>query len=41
MISGSNEKLLQELEYNLLKPDSHSMWISKLLSYTLEELNAI
>ena len=24
MISGSNEQLQQELEYTLLKPDSHS-----------------
>ena len=24
MISGSNEQLLQELEYTLLKPDCHS-----------------
>ena len=32
MISGSNEQLQQELEYNLLKPDCHSYWISKLPS---------
>ena len=30
MISGSNEQLLQELEYTLLKPDCHSWWISKM-----------
>ena len=29
MISGSNEQLLQQLEYTLLKPDCHSSWISK------------
>ena len=29
MISGSNEQLQQQLEYTLLKPDSHSWWISK------------
>ena len=32
MISGSNEQLLQELEYTLLKPDCHSWWISKMKS---------
>ena len=32
MISGSNEQLLQELEYTLLKPDCHSWWISKMQS---------
>ena len=31
MISGSNEQLQQELEYNLLKPDCHS-WSSKMQS---------
>ena len=31
-ISGSNEQLLQELEYILLKPDCHSWWISKMQS---------
>ena len=41
MISGSNEQLLQELEYTLLKPDCHSWWISKLQSATLEERYAI
>ena len=41
MISGSNEQLLQELEYTLLKPDYHSWWISKMLSDTLEEQYAI
>ena len=30
MISGSNEQLQQELEYNLLKPDCYSWWISKM-----------
>ena len=30
MISGSNEQLQQQLEYTLLKPDSHSWWISKM-----------
>ena len=40
MISGSNEQLQQELEYTLLKPDCHSLWISKMQSGredTLEE----
>ena len=40
MISGSNEQLQQQLEYNLLKPDCHSWGISKMLSGredTLEE----
>ena len=44
MISGSNEQLLQELEYTLLKPDCHSWWISKMQSGredTLEERYAI
>ena len=44
MISGSNEQLPQQLEYNLLKPDCHSWWISKLQSgreETLEEQYAI
>ena len=39
-ISGSNEQLQQELKYNLLKPDYHSWWISKMQSRredTLEE----
>ena len=30
MISGSNKQLQQELKYTLLKPDSHSWWISKM-----------
>ena len=30
MISGSNEPLQQQLEYTLLKPDYHSLWISKM-----------
>ena len=44
MISGSNEKLSQELEYTLLNPDCHSWWISKMQSEredTLEEQYAI
>ena len=44
MISGSNEQLLQELEYTLLKPDCHSWWISKMQpgrEDTLEEQYAI
>ena len=32
MISGLNEQLQQQLEYTLLKPDSHSWWISKMQS---------
>ena len=32
MISGSNEQLQQQLEYTILKPDSHSWWISKMQS---------
>ena len=44
MISGSNEQLQQQLEYTLLKPDSHSWGISKMQSGhedTLEERYAI
>ena len=44
MISRSNEQLQLELEYTLLKPDSHSRWISKMQSGredTLEERYAI
>ena len=44
MISDSNEQLLQELEYTLIKPDCHSWWISKMQSGregTLEERYAI
>ena len=44
MISGSNQQLLQGLEYPLLKPDFHSWWISKMQSGredTLEERYAI
>ena len=44
MIPRSNEQLQQELEYNLLKPDCHSWWISKMQSGredTLEEQYAI
>ena len=37
MISGLNEQLQQQLDYNLLKPDCHSWWISKMQSETLEE----
>ena len=43
-ILGSNEHLLQQLEYTLLKPDCHSWWISKMQSEredTLEERYAI
>ena len=32
MISGLNVQLQQQLEYTLLKPDSHSWWISKMQS---------
>ena len=44
MISDSNEQLLQQLDYTLLKPDCHSWWISKIQSGhedTLEERYAI
>ena len=44
MVSDSNEQLLQELEYTLLKPDCHSWWFSKMKSGredTLEERYAI
>ena len=41
MISGSNEPLQQQLEYTLLKPDCHSLSISKMQSDTLEEQYAI
>ena len=44
MISGLKEQLQPELEYTLLKPDSHSWWISKMQSGrqdTLEEWYAI
>ena len=41
MISGSKEQLQQELEYTLLKLDSHSWWISKMQSDTWEERYAI
>ena len=37
MISGSNEQLQQQLEYNLLKPDCNSWWISKMQSGCEEE----
>ena len=32
IISGSNEQQQQELEYTLLKPDSHRWWFSKMQS---------
>ena len=32
MISASNEKLQQQLEYTLLKPNCHIWWISKMQS---------
>ena len=41
MISGSNQRLQQQLEYILLKPDCHIWWISKMQSGTLEERYAI
>ena len=44
MISGSNEQLLQQLEYTRLKPDCHSWGISKMQSGhedTLDERYAI
>ena len=41
MISGLNEQLQQQLEYNLLKPDFHSWWISKTQSGREEERYAI
>ena len=41
MISGSNKRLQQQLEYTLLKPDCHSWWISKMQSGNFEERYAI
>ena len=44
IISASNEQLLQELEYTLLKTDCHCWWISKMQSgreVTLEKRYAI
>ena len=44
MISASNKKLQQQLEYTLLKPDCHGWWISKNQTGredTLEERYAI
>ena len=41
MISGSNERLLQQLEYTLLKPNCHSWGISKMQSGREEEKYAI
>ena len=37
MISGANERLQQQLEYTLLKPDCHRWWISKMQSGREEE----
>ena len=41
MISASNKQLQQQLEHNLLKPDCHSWWSSKMQSDTFEERYAI
>ena len=41
MISASNKQRQHQLEYTLLKPDSHSWWISEMQSDTLEEQYAI
>ena len=41
MISGSNQQLQQQLEYTLLKPDCHCLWIPEMQSDTLEERYAI
>ena len=41
MISGLKEQVQYQLEYTQLKPDSHSWWISKIQSDTLEERYAI
>ena len=41
MIPRSNEQLQKELEYILLKPDSHSWWILKMQSGREEERYAI
>ena len=41
MISGSNQQLLQQLEYTRQKPDYHSWWLSQMQSDTLEERYAI
>ena len=44
MISGSNERLQQQVKYTLLKPDCHSWLISKMQSGRedpLEERSAI
>ena len=32
MISSSNEQQQQQLEYTILKPDCHSLWISEMQS---------
>ena len=42
MISASNEQLLKQLEYTLLKPDCHSWWYSKMRSgriFNLEKMH--
>ena len=41
MISGLKEQLQQQLKYILLKPDSHSWWISKMKSGHEEERYAM
>ena len=41
MTSGLNEQLQQQLEYTLLKPDCHSLWISNMQSDSLDERNTI
>ena len=41
MISGSNERLQQQLKYTLLKPNCHSWRILKMQSDTLEEQYSI
>ena len=41
MISASNQQLQQQLEYTLLKPDSHCWWISKMQSGREKEWYAI
>ena len=38
MISRSNEQLLQEFEYTLIKSDCHSWWISKMQSERVDTL---
>ena len=41
IIPASNEQLQQQLEYTLLKPDCHSLWVSKMQSGREEERYAI